>query len=205
MAADAETLDLVALICSRLCHDLAGAVGAVNNGIELLTEETDPVMRDEAIGLIAQSSSDAARRLAFFRHALGASGSMDEPMALADLARVAQAYFAGGKVAVSLPAEAGEIAKPLGKALLLLLALATQALARGGDLALTRDGSGWRIAGRGPMLRWPEPVTAALAGGDWPREPQAALARYALRLASLAGCRVAVQTGETEIALVLSA
>src|SRR3546814_10576584 len=73
----AEDLDLVALICSRLCHDLAGSIGAVNNGIELLAEETDPATRDEAIGLIAMSGGDAARRLAFFRQALGASGSLD--------------------------------------------------------------------------------------------------------------------------------
>src|SRR3546814_8272420 len=74
----AEDLDLVALICSRLCHDLAGSIGAINNGIELLAEETDPAMRDEAIGLIAMSGGDAARRLAFFRQALSASGSLDE-------------------------------------------------------------------------------------------------------------------------------
>jgi histidine phosphotransferase ChpT len=200
-----ETLDLVALICSRLCHDLAGSIGAINNGIELLAEEGDPAIRDEAIGLIAQSGSDAARRLAFFRQALGAAGDLDEPMALAEIVRVAQAYFAGGKVIVSLPADAaGTLSKPLGKALLLLLSLAAQALVRGGTLSLAKDGAGWRIAGTGQSLRWPDAVAAALGAGDWPREPQAAIARHARGLAARAGCRIAVQAGDTAIAITVT-
>src|SRR3546814_4209356 len=110
-------------------------------------------MRDEAIGLIAMSGGDAARRLAFFRQALGASGSLDEPLALPELARVAEAYFAGGKITAILPDEpAGSLPKPLGKAvLLLLLLLAAQALVRGGTLTLARDTAknGWRITGQG--------------------------------------------------------
>ena len=116
--ATTETLDLVALICSRLCHDLAGSIGAVNNGVELLAEETDPGMREEAIGLIAQSANDAARRLAFFRLALGASGGVQDPMALGEISRVAQSYFAGGRLNLVLPQENLDLPKPLGKALL---------------------------------------------------------------------------------------
>ncbi|MFC3675132.1 histidine phosphotransferase family protein [Ferrovibrio xuzhouensis] len=200
----AEDLDLVALICSRLCHDLAGSIGAINNGIELLAEETDPAMRDEAIGLIAMSGGDAARRLAFFRQALGASGSLDEPLALPELARVAEAYFAGGKITAILPDEpAGSLPKPLGKAVLLLLLLAAQALVRGGTLTLARDTAknGWRITGQGSSLRWSETAAAGLGDGDWPREPQAALARYARKLAAMAGCRIAVRTGDDTVTI----
>ena len=132
-------IDLVALICSKLCHDLAGSVGAVSNGAELLAEETDATMREEAIRLIAQSANDAARRLAFFRLALGASGGLDEPMASADLARVAGDYFQGGRVRllplVGLPSS---LPKPLAKALLLGLSVMAMALPRGGALRLDR-------------------------------------------------------------------
>lgn len=200
----AEDLDLVALICSRLCHDLAGSIGAINNGIELLAEETDPAMRDEAIGLIAMSGGDAARRLAFFRQALGASGNLAEPMAVPELAHVARDYFAGGKITAILPDDpAGNLPKPLGKALLLLLTLAAQALVRGGTLTLARDAAqgGWRIDGHGTSLRWSDAAAAALGDGAWPREPQAALARYARKLAAIAGCRIAVQAGDTAVTI----
>ncbi|HEX6958975.1 MAG TPA: histidine phosphotransferase family protein [Ferrovibrio sp.] len=198
----AEELDLIALICSRLCHDLAGSIGAVNNGVELLAEESDAAMREEAFGLIAQSAQDAARRLAFFRLALGASGDIGEPMAFTELSRVAQNYFAGGKIALAMPAADATLPKPLAKAVLLGLLLAAQALPRGGNLQLAPAGRNWRIAARGPMLRWPDTLSTALAEtADWPREPLPALARYAQRLSRSAGCRFSTEIDETEIRL----
>lgn len=200
--AESEDLDLVALICSRLCHDLAGSIGAINNGVELLAEETDPVMRDEAFGLIAQSATDAARRLAFFRFALGASGGSDQPMAFAEMARVATAYFEGGKVSVALPPGVDGLPKALGKAILVCLALAVQALPRGGNVGLRLENGGWRIEGSGPMLRWPDDVAAALGeSGAWPREPHAAMARYARRLAASTGQRLSATASETGLTL----
>lgn len=200
--ATTETLDLVALICSRLCHDLAGSIGAVNNGVELLAEETDPGMREEAIGLIAQSANDAARRLAFFRLALGASGGVQDPMALGEISRVAQSYFAGGRLSLVLPQENVDLPKPLGKALLLGLALAGQALPRGGTLTLSRINDGWVIRAEGGMLRWQDGVAAAFAGeADWQQEPAPAMARYARLLAIASDLSVAAEANETTLTL----
>lgn len=196
-----ENPDLVALICSRLCHDLAGSIGAVNNGVELLAEETDAAMREEAIGLIAQSASDAARRLSFFRLALGASGSMNEPMAYAEFSRVAKAYFDGGKLSLLLPATTDPLPKPLGKALLLALSLAAQALPRGGSLSLGRDGAAWLIRAEGTTLRWQEHMALGLGDGALPAEPMAAIARYARELGQAAGCRLLAEPGETSLVL----
>jgi histidine phosphotransferase ChpT len=196
-----ENPDLVALICSRLCHDLAGSIGAVNNGVELLAEETDAGMREEAIGLIAQSASDAAKRLSFFRLALGASGSMNEPMAYAEFTRVAKTYFEGGKLSLLLPAITEPLPKPLGKALLLGLSLAAQALPRGGSLSLVKDGAAWLIRAEGTTLRWQEHVAQGLGDGELPAEPAAAIARYARQLAAMAGCRLQAEPGEMSLAL----
>lgn len=196
-----ENPDLVALICSRLCHDLAGSIGAVNNGVELLAEETDAAMREEAIGLIAQSASDAARRLSFFRLALGASGSMSEPMAYTEFCRVAKAYFDGGKLSLLLPATTEPLPKPLGKALLLGLSLAASALPRGGNLSLNKDGAAWLIRAEGTTLRWQEHVAEGLGDGALPTEPAAAVARYARQLAGMAGCRLQAEPGETSLTL----
>jgi len=202
----AATAELVALICSRLCHDLAGAIGAVNNGVELLAEETDAGMREEAIGLIAQSAQDAARRLAFFRLALGASGSLQESMNLLELARVAQAYFAGGKLVLKLPQQDADIPKALGKALLLGLSLAGSALPRGGTLALSPEGKGWSIRGEGAVLRWSEAAAAGVDPADQDlHEPQAAIARYMLMLTTAAGFSLHATPGETQILLSFTA
>ena len=34
-----EALDLAALLCSRVCHDLISPIGAIVNGLEVLAEE----------------------------------------------------------------------------------------------------------------------------------------------------------------------
>jgi histidine phosphotransferase ChpT len=66
-------LELAQLLCTRLCHDLAGPVGAVAAGVELIGG--DPSQADpETLGLIGNSSAAAALKLKFMRTALGAAG-----------------------------------------------------------------------------------------------------------------------------------
>ena len=36
-----SALDLAALLCSRVCHDVISPVGAIVNGLEVLEEEKD--------------------------------------------------------------------------------------------------------------------------------------------------------------------
>jgi histidine phosphotransferase ChpT len=47
-----DTLDLVVLLCSRMCHDVISPVGAIVNGLEVLEDENDPAMRDFALDLV---------------------------------------------------------------------------------------------------------------------------------------------------------
>ena len=77
-------LELAQLLCTRLCHDLAGPVGAVAAGVELIGG--DPSQADtETLGLIGNSSAAAALKLKFMRTAMGAAGgSSSDPKALLD-------------------------------------------------------------------------------------------------------------------------
>ncbi len=61
------------LMCSRLCHDLISPVGAINNGVELVSE-LGPAETVEAMDLIADSGLRAAARLQLYRLAYGAAG-----------------------------------------------------------------------------------------------------------------------------------
>lgn len=61
-------------LASRLCHDLISPVGAVNSGIELLTEFGDDP-DGESMQLIATSAKTASEKLQFFRIAYGNVGS----------------------------------------------------------------------------------------------------------------------------------
>ena len=74
-----SNLDLAALLCSKLCHDLLSPVGAINNGLELLEDETDPEMRDRCLDLLYDSARVSADKLKYFRLAFGAAGPTHTP------------------------------------------------------------------------------------------------------------------------------
>src|SRR5258708_33474704 len=66
------SLRVASLLASRLCHDLIGPLGAVDNGLELIAEEGR--MAEEALALAQRSAKRAAARLRYFRYAFGAAG-----------------------------------------------------------------------------------------------------------------------------------
>ena len=72
-----EALDLAALLCSRVCHDLISPVGAIVNGLEVLEEEKDEATKEFALDLIKSSAGTASKKLQFCRIAFGAAGSAE--------------------------------------------------------------------------------------------------------------------------------
>ena len=51
-----SAMDLAALLCSRVCHDVISPVGAISNGLELLDEGGDPETAEIAMDLIKSLS-----------------------------------------------------------------------------------------------------------------------------------------------------
>src|SRR2546430_4977580 len=74
-----DALELAALLCSRVCHDLISPVGAIVNGLEVLDDNPKPEDRDFALDLIRKSAKTASARLQFCRLAFGAAGSAGGP------------------------------------------------------------------------------------------------------------------------------
>ena len=59
-----DDIKLAELLCARFSHDLAGPIGAINNGVEFLSEENS-VIKEQAIDLIKTSAVQAVSRLQF--------------------------------------------------------------------------------------------------------------------------------------------
>ena len=64
---------IAGLLCSKLCHDLIGPVGAINNGLEFLKESNSDDF-DDGHQIIADSAKLAAVRLGYYRLAFGRVG-----------------------------------------------------------------------------------------------------------------------------------
>lgn len=65
-----EELKFAQMLCSRLCHDIITPVGAINSGLELLSDNPTQDNSD-IIDLLNQSAVTASRRLSLCRFAFG--------------------------------------------------------------------------------------------------------------------------------------
>ncbi len=130
-----KDVDLAALLCSRLCHDLLSPVGAMNNGLELLADEHDPEMRKRCMDLLAESAKSAADKLKFFRLAFGAAGGFGTEVDPAEARAVIEPLVtAGNKTELIWSVPSTLMPKRAVKILLNLVLIANDALVRGGKL-----------------------------------------------------------------------
>ena len=111
-----EALDLAALLCSRVCHDLISPTGAIVNGIEVLEEDGDAETKNFAIELIKKSARTASARLQFCRIAFGAAGSAGAQIDTGDAETMARGFLGGRQDQADLEAAAGAAAQEPGQA-----------------------------------------------------------------------------------------
>ena len=164
-----DALDLAALLCSRVCHDLISPTGAIVNGLEVLEEEdSDEETKTFALALIKRSAKTASARLQFCRLAFGSAGGPGGTVNLGDAEAMARAFIEDDKtkLAWNLPREL--LPKNRVKLLLNLLIIAGQTIPRGGTLTADATGEGesmgFRIATSGLNARIPQGVIALLQG-----------------------------------------
>ncbi len=184
----ADDLLLAELLCARLCHDLAGPVGAAAAGAELLE---DGIADAETVGLVAASAAGAAARLKFLRAAFGPATRPQPTAALREL--IAAHLATSGSAA--LPAtildwrvDAAELPADAARLLLNLVLLACDALPRGGTVSVHAGGpAGLAVTAQGSPAALTEEAGAVLAGRAPPRGPRGAQAALARRLADRVG------------------
>ncbi len=157
-------LDLAALLCSRLCHDLISPVGAIINGLEVMDEDKDEETKVFALDLIRRSAGQASAKLQFCRLAFGASGSVGAQIELGDAEKVARGLFEDGKTTLGWNLARALVAKNRAKLLLNMLLVASGAIPRGGTLTVDPMGEGYRVTARGLNARLAAPTADLLAG-----------------------------------------
>jgi histidine phosphotransferase ChpT len=130
------------LMSARFCHDLAGPVGAISNGIDFVTEG-DADTRARAVELIETSAAQAVVRLQFFRQLFGAIAE-GMPASVAGLREICAKFFSHTKVALKWSDEISqlELTAREGKILLNCVYLASTVLIMGGivTISLEKDG-----------------------------------------------------------------
>jgi len=202
-----ESLDLAALLCSRVCHDLISPAGAIVNGLEVFEESNDEETKTFALELIKKSARTASARLQFCRIAFGAAGSAGAQIDLGDAENVARGIIEDEKVKLAWNLPRALLPKNRVKLLLNMLLVATQSIPRGGILAVDGDGVAeamtFKITARGLNARIPQAVPGLLAGcpEGGTIDAHAIQTFYAGLLARSSGLAVTIEAEDDAIAV----
>lgn len=202
-----KAVDFASLLCSRLCHDLVSPVGALSNGVELLSDETDPEMQAQCLQLLADSVQQAANRLKFFRLAFGGGGSFSEQVDVREAQTALQGMFPPDKVRVEWLIAPSALPKTAIKVLLNLALIGGDALLRGGVLQVAAEQTGAildiAVRAEGPRLLLGDDLRQAL-GGTTPEgemTPRVAPALLVRMLLDEAGAQLQVSEPEPGVLL----
>jgi len=167
-AVSIDALDLAALLCSRVCHDLISPIGAIVNGLEVLADENDEETKNFALDLIKKSSNTASAKLQFCRIAFGAAGSAGAQIDSGDAEKVARGILEDDKTKLDWQLPRLLLPKNRVKLLLNMLLIAAQAIPRGGRLGVAAVGEGesmgFNITATGTNAKLPP--NAALISGE---------------------------------------
>jgi histidine phosphotransferase ChpT len=198
-------LELAALISSKICHDLIGPVGNINNGLEILDEEDDAQSRDYALDVIRNVTETASARLQFARFAFGATDSAGARIDLGTAEELSRGLIGNGKHKLAWRGLKGQIAKDKAKLLLNLVAVAPTAVPRGGDIVVEIGGTlaapSFTVRCRGPSARPPQ-YLADFVGGEPPAiNAMTIQAYYTVRLAMATRMRLGIARDGADVLL----
>ena len=201
-----DALDLAALMCSRICHDLINPVGAIVNGLEVFDSSNKEDDKQFALDLIRKSALSTSARLQFCRIAYGAAGSAGAQIDLGEAQKMARGHLEDEKTKLTWNLPHVLLAKNRVKLLLNLLVIAQQAIPRGGELVVdpigAGDAMGFRIRAAGSNAKEPlnvvEQLNLANAGSVSAHGVQP---YYTALLAQACGLKVALAS-ETDAVVV---
>jgi histidine phosphotransferase ChpT len=190
-----DTLDLAALLCSKVCHDLISPVGAIVNGLEVLDDNPKPEDREFALDLIRKSAKTASARLQFCRLAFGAAGSAGAQIDLGDAQTMARGQIEDGKTSITWNLPRLLLPKNRVKLLLNMMVIAQQTIPRGGVLSVDPLGEGetmsFRVTATGLNARLPQNVISLLGTThEGPIDAHAVQPYYTRLLAEACGLTV---------------
>jgi histidine phosphotransferase ChpT len=191
--------DLLALLGSRICHDLVSPLGAIGNGVELLAMSGLDAAPE--LALITESVGNANARIRFFRVAFGATGTETRLGApeirsiLGDLAR-------GGRIRVDWAIDA-DVPRAEAKLAFLLVLCLESARPFGGRIAVAKANDRWQLSGLADRVRADPALWGLLLGGAGGAEPTSGTVHFALvpDLARRLGRTVRTTLGETAVTI----
>lgn len=153
-------LELGQLLTAKLCHDLAGVLGGLNNSIDFLKMDDDRI-KNKALDLLFTSSKQSIAKLQFYRYAYGTPNAPGEAN-LEKIDSLCHNFLHGTKSSLTFHKNYFNnpdlfICNNSGKAIMCLVELAMNALIHGGDIRVdiqrTETGKVIVVTASGPLVK----------------------------------------------------
>lgn len=170
-----DNIDLAALIGSRICHDLISPIGAINNGLELLS--MSGVAEGPELGLIGQSVGSASARIRFFRIAFGAAS--DQMVGPAEITSILRDLYASSRLKLNWTPVDPQPRAAVRLAFLGILCLET-AMPYGGHAEVSEEEGAWLLAGTADKVNVDPDLWGHLAARPAEHALQPAQVQFAL-------------------------
>lgn len=141
----AYSTTMAEMLATKLCHDLTGPIGAVNNGAEFISDE-EFSMQGDALQLITDSAREASVRLQFYRQAYGSIKGSGE-VSLGEKKQLVSAFFKSSRIQVDWPdmyADAGgvSLAQRTSRLMLNMIMIVAATMIKGGTLRIRIEQDG---------------------------------------------------------------
>jgi histidine phosphotransferase ChpT len=163
-----DTASLVALVSSRICHDLVSPVAALTTALDILDDDHGAEMREQAMELIRNSAAQASVKLEFLRAAFGAGTIGSGDYDLSETKILAERFFATQKPELVWTLALTSVPRPGARLLMNLLLVGLDCLPRGGRLEVNGGYEGDKLTlsflATGTRATLKPAVRAGLAG-----------------------------------------
>lgn len=166
MLIDASTL--VALVSSRICHDLVSPVAALTTAMDILDDDHGADMREQAMELIRNSAAQAGVKLEFMRATFGAGTIGVGEADLGELKKLSERFFSTQKPELQWTLDVTSVPRAAARLLMNLLLVGLDCLPRGGVLNVSGSQEGDKlnlsVCATGTRAALKPAVRAGLAG-----------------------------------------
>ena len=193
-----SNVNLVALIGSRICHDLISPIGAINNGLELL--DMSGGASGPELDLIQESVGNASARIRFFRIAFGAAD--DQMMGRAEVVSILKDLMDRTRLDVAWGPMDPQPRSSVRMAFLALQCL-ENAMPYGGRIEISQDNEQWLLHGHADKVNVDRDLWSVLATRQPPKDLRPAHVQFALLplIAADAGRRIETEFDEHTVKL----